>query len=98
MSLVKIAKNVMFFVHFNCNTARNSRHILKTLCIPSLFSSELSDVLPKDPRSEDDEGDGEHGSSASCVDDDTTVTFDFTFCSRLYCLKFRQISHTPLFK
>ena len=57
--------------------------------IPSLFSSELSDVLPNEPRSEDDDGEGEHGSSATCVgeDDDTTVTLDFTFCSRLYCLR-----------
>ena len=53
-------------------------------------------MLPKDPRSEDEEGDGEHGSSASCDGDDTTATFDFTFCSRLYCLKkeIGRISHT----
>ena len=61
---------------------------VKMNLIPSLFSSELSDVLPNDPRSEDDDGEGGHGSSAPCCDDDdTTVTLDFTFCSRLYCLK-----------
>ena len=52
--------------------------------MPSLFSSELSDVLPKDPRSDDDEGDGEHGSIA---DSNGVAAFAFTFCSLLYCLK-----------